>query len=408
MDADCTVDLPKMRLGPYAKDSDAPDPSLERVLSARLIRIWGTFKPINQGSGYDPATVEEQYEKLREAFISQLPPVFAFQDSDTRWDEKLPMLPRQRQMLHISVLVLICHLLRPVLQVQAAQVRNWPQYKRNLALTHRGYLVNTALSLLQSVAQLHQLMGGNQNRYFLLSFYTFEPAMILGMHLLSLDQALEILHTTKAIEKSRGLWNRPLNVESAKTMYADAPSIRSCREQIQESVNRLCLLKEVSVIGSTGYEILNKICSKLESFNQPDSLQQYQDSSLKASSLESHPESLLLPGLESTPNHVSPSGPSDSDRPPMIWSVSTAFDELPNWDDGSLGVLQDQDMFSWIIQADASAGDSTLGYDFAQHSQQHVPNTNAMRTGKAILGTPEVAPYAYKEDTNSEEHAQGS
>ena len=50
---------------------------------------------------------------------------------------------------------------------------------------YRDSLADFAMEMLKSVGNLHRLMGGKQHRCFLLGFFTLEPAVLLGMYLLS-------------------------------------------------------------------------------------------------------------------------------------------------------------------------------------------------------------------------------
>ena len=269
-DEDCSVDFPKMRLVTEIDDPRAPYVSLERVLQARLIKLWySMYSPtIRQLPTYDPAIVEENYEKLRRDFISTLPDAFAFDTPDTQWDERMPTLIRQRYMLHISVLVILCQLLRPLLRLTLSEIQVMPQYKRKLLLTHRGLLVDTAISLLDSVAGLHENMGGNQTRYFLLSFYTFEPAMILGMHLLSIDLALEALNQARIASDTHRLWKTPVPFVAASHIHADRSSVTQCRKQMEKAFERLKMLCEVSVIAAVGTQTLGKMIAQIDSVLQ--------------------------------------------------------------------------------------------------------------------------------------------
>ena len=266
-DNDCSVTFPKMRLIVGTDDPRAPDVSQERVLQARLIKLWYSMnspaKP--QPPTYDPALVEENYEKLRQEFISKLPDAFAFENPNTQWDEQMPMLVRQRYMLHISVLVILCQLLRPLLRLTIPEIQAMPQYKRNLVLTHRGHLVHAASSLLDSVSGLHEIMGGNQTRYFLLSFYTFEPAMLLGMHLLSVDLALKTLTQARTSSEPNRLWKTPIAFEAASHIHADSSSIRQCQSYMRKALERLQMLCEVSIIATVGTQTLGKMIEQVES-----------------------------------------------------------------------------------------------------------------------------------------------
>ena len=269
-DDDCSVDFPKMRLITGTDDPRAPHVSLERDLQARLIKLWySMYSPaIRQLPTYDPAIVEENYERLRRDFISTLPGVFAFNTPDTQWDERMPSLIRQRYMLHISVLVILCQLLRPLLRLTLSEIQVMPHYKRNLLLTHRGLLVEVATSLLDSVAGLHEDMGGNQTRYFLLSFYTFEPAMILGMHLLSIDLALEALNQARTSSDTNRLWKTPVPFVAASDVYADSSSVTQCRKKMEKAFERLQMLCEVSVIAAVGTQTLGRMIAHIENVFQ--------------------------------------------------------------------------------------------------------------------------------------------
>ena len=269
-DDDCSVDFPKMRLVTGTDDPRAPHVSLERVLQARLIKLWySMYSPTRRElPTYDPAIVEENYEKLRRDFISTLPDAFAFDTPDTQWDERMPTLIRQRYMLHISVLVILCQLLRPLLRLTLSEIQAMPQYKRNLLLTHRGLLVDAAISLLDSVAGLHENMGGNQTRYFLLSFYTFEPAMILGMHLLSIDLALEALNQARTSSDTHRLWKTPVSFVAASHIHADSSSMTQCRKQMEKAFERLQMLCEVSVIAAVGTQTLGEMIAQIDSVLQ--------------------------------------------------------------------------------------------------------------------------------------------
>ena len=258
-----------MRFDAVSDDADAPHVTMERILSSRLIQFWFSIRPVtpNQESAYDPAYVEELYEKLCQEYVARLPPAFAFEDPDTRWDQKLPVLPRQRLMLRISVLVIVCQLFRPLLLLDLVQIRAMPQYKRSLVLSQRGQLVNTANSLLDSVSSLHDLMGGVQTRYFLISFYTFEPAVILGMHIMSVNLAAEALREAQSSsrESSNRLWSSPAAAfEAVDRIHADQSSIERCRRYIKNAYEKLDMLKEVNIIAMTGVRELGHMLARLD------------------------------------------------------------------------------------------------------------------------------------------------
>lgn len=123
-----------MRLGPETVHSNEPDAFLERSLQARLAKIWNSIlRPaIYRPLAYDPAAVEEHYDRLCREFLFNLPAAFDLHNPNKEWDLQRPMLARQRQMLRISVFALLCQIYRPVLLLNSAQINSMAQYKRCL------------------------------------------------------------------------------------------------------------------------------------------------------------------------------------------------------------------------------------------------------------------------------------
>ena len=264
------VSLPKMRLVQEAEDVNAPDVFCERILQARLTRLWSSLRtPSNSGSSsYDPNIIEEQTERLRKEFICTLPPIFSIRDSDTRWDKQLPMLEKQRHMLRISVFVVLLHWFRPLLRITAAQIESMPKYKRNLLAEHRGHLVDLAISILDSVSCLHDLMGGQPTKFFFLSFYSFEPAILLGMHLLSIHAFNESLSRAEKLQGKTQLWKINHGNELAAAPNSNPLNTARCRTYIDKAHARLNTLRRVSPIGEQGARKIEQMISKLETLNK--------------------------------------------------------------------------------------------------------------------------------------------
>ncbi len=261
----CTVAFPKMRLAPGLDDLNAPDVFSERLLQAQLMKNWYAVIHLNntRTSVYDSGAAEEQYERLRRDFVFSLPDAFALNEPNKDWDSQLPMLDRQRQMLRISIFALLCQLFRPLLQLDASQMEEMPQYKQDLVRTHRGYLLRAAISLLDSIRCLHELMGGNQNKFFLLSFYTFEAAILLCMHLLSVDPSRKILTQTRAFNACKDLWNSTGVANGASMARSNIMSQAQCRVHIDEALKRLNMLREVSTIADLGAKKLGQVAARL-------------------------------------------------------------------------------------------------------------------------------------------------
>ena len=264
----CGVAYPKMSLVSGADDPDAPDAFTERSLEARLLRTWASIVPPKKvdKSAYDPYVVEEQYEKLRREYVLTLQPAFKLDEPDTKWDRMLPMLVRQRQLLRISVFTLLCQLFRPLLTLKADQVEAMPQYKRDLLFAQRNHLTNAATSLLESVACLHDNMGGNQTKFFLLSFCTFEPAMLLGMHLLGFETSLGLFAQAPESDVSKDPQrNRVAFPTATRKAPVGGLDMERCRMHIKTALRRLNMLCEVSVIASIGAHYLGQLHIRLNS-----------------------------------------------------------------------------------------------------------------------------------------------
>lgn len=265
----CRVSYPKMSLGPKRANPNEPDSFLERSLQARLAKIWNSIprSAVNRPLAYDPAAVEEHLDRLCREFIFNLPAVFDIHNPNKEWDLHRPMLVRQRQMLRISVFTLMCQIYRPVLLLSSAQIDSMAYYKRCLISRHRTTLANAAISLLDSIAQLHSDMGGNQTKYFLISFYTFEPAMLLIMYLLSSEKI------SKSLSQSQTIYDRhpvlgALNVLEDKTFSnPNAPSHSQCLAEIYRARLRLNTLREVSPIAELGGHKIHQMVDRLVLLN---------------------------------------------------------------------------------------------------------------------------------------------
>ncbi|KAL9079461.1 MAG: hypothetical protein Q9157_001670 [Trypethelium eluteriae] len=236
-----------------------PDPFTGRLLQAKLCKLCfaeGVMDSIKSGH-YDPSRIEEVYERLHQQFVDQLPSQFDLHIPDLQWDEKLPMLSRQRQTLRISVFAILCQLFQPLLHLAPEHIQTMLQYEQDLVWKHHNYLVNATVSLLESVSQLHGLMGGNTNRFFLLSFFTFEPAMLLAMCLMSTFTSHKILAEGQLRNKRTSLFHT--QISPRRTFTAT-----QCRAHIIKALERLTLLQETNRIAKTGTQKLKEVLPKLD------------------------------------------------------------------------------------------------------------------------------------------------
>jgi hypothetical protein len=257
VDSHCSTDLPKMRLLNPVFDAAAPDVFTERMLQAKLSKLWSSLSP---STPYDPVTAEESYEKLCRSFIAQLPRAFDVHAPDTQWDAKLPNLCRQRQTLRIAIFVGVCQIFQPLLSLDADQVEALLQYKRDLVARHREQLVRSAIQVLSSVMELQQLMGGGPQRFFMLSLCTFQAAILLCLHLLTLDSSQQALVQGEARRKQPVLVGRPTDVFGD----TEGASPHRCRQHVEHALRVLLSSQDISTIAKVGARKLEQVLVKLD------------------------------------------------------------------------------------------------------------------------------------------------
>ena len=220
-----------------ADTQSMPHSFSERLLSIRLTKLWTShsFSKTNKTT-YDAISAQQSYERLQTEFIATLPPAFRVKNPNTQWDCGMMVLPRQRCMLRISVFVFICHLFRPLLQLAGAQLDALPFYKRNLIAIQRKCLVNAALTVLSDISHLHQLMGNKyKTNFFFLSFYTFEPSILLGLHLLSKREYPRSDSETSKRKHVDLLFELDTSTECASKIASEPPSDQKCKEALERA-----------------------------------------------------------------------------------------------------------------------------------------------------------------------------
>lgn len=250
LDDRCTVSLPKQTVGTSASDVNAPDTFCERRLQIWLTRLASELLSSTDGKpSRDPTVIDKHIRRLNSELIDKLPPAFRINDPEYIWDEKLPNLRRQREMFRISIFATLSSLLKPVITAPANRSQTQSASEKMLVAKLKSSLIEALISMLDSVKRLHELMGGKQNRFFLLSFFTLEPAALLGMCLLSVDTK-EGKHETSTNSKG--------NVAEVAQFHLEG------RKRLDESFARLRMLSEVSSIARTGVKILEKILARLD------------------------------------------------------------------------------------------------------------------------------------------------
>lgn len=291
----CTVPLPQDVFGtPNVSHGDAPNIFCERRLQIDLAKTASEILSSNGGKPCtEPATINKKLEIFTVDLIEKLPPAFRLDDPDERWDEQLPHLRRQRQMFRISVFATICMLLRPMIIIPAKAVRDLSASDRRLVVKHRMSLIDAAIKMLDSVGRLHTLMGGKQNRFFLLSFFTLEPAVLLGIYLMTPKcgtkesrQGSSASHGIAAEE--REMWKHGL-------------------QKMEEAVARLNILSEVSSIARTGLKVLEKMLMMINNTEMARSFkEEHETMSILCSSKSRSPTSTA--SRSRAPTHSQQSG----------------------------------------------------------------------------------------------------
>ena len=252
-DALSTDMIPRMHLLPDTDiRADAPDVFTERVLRAQLARFWRSHSP-TKGSKYDVIAAEERYESFCSTFLQTMPPVFALQP-DKQWDELLPTLPMQRQLLHMAIFEFLCWNFRPTLLQEPDQVKLLPGYKQILVSYHKKALAVAALNLLEGVSTLHMMMGGSHTRFAGIIGPVFEAAVPLlclcADKSFPKDIAGGLSHTMKP---------DPLEVGMSNVTQAD------CMQAARDALRCLQTLAEVSNMAEVGARTLNRLICSVDS-----------------------------------------------------------------------------------------------------------------------------------------------
>ena len=316
----CTVSLPRDVFGtPDLSHRDAPNIFCERRLQIDLARIASNILSSNSGKPCtDSATINKKLEMLKVDLIEKLPPAFRLDDPDEKWDEQLPHLRRQRQMFRISVFATICMLLRPMIIIPASAVRALSASDQKLVVKHRGSLINAAMEVLDSVARLHSLMGGKQNRFFLLSFFTLEPAVLLGIYLMTPRfGAKEGTKGSYALKSSRGI------AAQERDMWKHG------FQKMEEAVTRLKMLSEVNSIARTGLRVLEKMLVMINNTKMARSFRREDETkSIPSPSKSRSPSPITIHGRASARSQPSSFPPNLTEG-----SSVSSFSGQPNFDE---------------------------------------------------------------------------
>lgn len=241
--------MPRMHLGSDLEGNKDLDEYTERLQQARLANFWKSAR-VNCNYGHDLVTAEERYERFSIEYLATLPSAFALQP-DVQWDTQLAVLPKQRELLHISIFESLCYNFRSALLQNRLQAQSLPEYKQVLLLSQRRRLAVAALHVLKSAAALHALMGGSQTRLPDIIRPTFEAAVLLVN--VSLDQSF-----------FRGAGDRHYSSSGMDPLEAGMASLEQdkCIKTIRDALALLQMLAEASRMAEMSAQALLQLLQR--------------------------------------------------------------------------------------------------------------------------------------------------
>ncbi|KAF2969702.1 hypothetical protein GQX73_g3822 [Xylaria multiplex] len=259
--------MPRMHLVPEVENSaDAPDVFAERTLQVKLVDFWKR-QSLTTGPEYDVLVAQERYDKFYAEFLLTVPPVFSL-EPDTQWDNRLPKLYLQRQILHTAIFDSLCYNFRPSLLQDPAEVELLPGYKQILLSSHKKALASAALKVLEKVSTLHNMIGASHARYPGIIIPAFEAAVPL----LCLCADTDFPGETMDASLTTGTLH-PLSTTMANLTR------NQCMQAIRDAVERLQSLAEFSKMAEAGARALASLIARVE---YPSTQPQQQSSIMRA------------------------------------------------------------------------------------------------------------------------------
>ncbi|KAK2038879.1 hypothetical protein LZ31DRAFT_429154, partial [Colletotrichum somersetense] len=239
---------PQLQLLEDQSQQQRIDPFTERLLQARLADFWRSASPPS-GVEYDAMAAEERYDKFCREFLPQLPPAFALAKPDESWDKQFPRLPLQRRLLHITIYDSLCWNFRPLLLRRPSPL---PAYKAVLLGFQKKTLAVAALRTLDSVGQLHALLGGRHTRLVCIVVSTFEAAVLL----------LSLL-TDHSFPGEPQRHDAPPH--ETDPLQEEIPKLTrfGCLQAVQGGLDRLKMLAEVSNMADLGARTLGQLLGRI-------------------------------------------------------------------------------------------------------------------------------------------------
>ncbi|KAL8976871.1 MAG: hypothetical protein Q9205_007215 [Flavoplaca limonia] len=323
-DQRCTVFLPHAAVGTTASDINAPDTFCERRLQVQLTKLAAELLSSTDGNqATDPAMIDKNVKRFHAEIIDTLPAAFRVHDPELKWDHDLPNLARQREIFRISIFATLCSMLKPLILRPTNKEQAANESSKKLVAQLKIKLIESIIELLDSVGRLHTLMGGKQNRFFLLSFFTFHSAALLGMCLLSLESNLKVTKQGTTPKNPKG---RPADLQH----YSEQG-----RERMETSVTRLKVLSEVSSIARTGLMLLQRIMAKLDDQKSSKAVKGIAPQGVKRKATKpTGPRPLISPVIEqgSATQVQFPGGATNVAKPTVsnVMDTTNIFDQAVN------------------------------------------------------------------------------
>ncbi|PCG93834.1 Hypothetical protein PENO1_081430 [Penicillium occitanis (nom. inval.)] len=252
-----TANMPRMRLGPELEGNKELDEFTERLLQARLANFWKSAR-INCNHEQDFVAAEERYEKFCNEYLATLPSAFALQPN-TQWDAQISVLPKQRELFHISIFESLCYNFRSVLLHNPRQAQNLPKYKQVLLLSQRRRLAVAALNVLKCAASLHAQMGGSQTRFPGVIRPTFEAAVLL----ISIPMGQGVFE---------GVENKSYSSLSIDPLEAGMANLEQddCTRAVRDALARLQMLGGVSQMAEMSAQALLQLLQRMTTWSGVD------------------------------------------------------------------------------------------------------------------------------------------
>ncbi|KAG9234590.1 hypothetical protein BJ875DRAFT_423692 [Amylocarpus encephaloides] len=349
----------------------APESFTERLLQARLADFWRRIS--TSGGEYDMMVAEERYARFCREYLAELPPAFALQPAKA-WDKRLPKLPLQRQLLHITIYNSLCWNFRPLL-LHFPYEQNLPAYKRMLLDSQKKALVIAALHVLEGVSQLHAMLGGCHTRFAGLVFSTFEAAVLLVC--LCVDPLFLNDGPPQVPPLSTNIKNSQ-DPDPLRTVARDV-SRQKCIEAVQDALDRLRMLAEVSNIADVGASTLAQLLSRASTTTTTDEVSMSQNQPAAG-------DIVSCPSLD-------PSDSNSQDGSISTSQTSAAVGEKTTWPSFHPSDLNSQDDFMMESKTTTAMGEITSWPSFDPsdvNSQDHFISLSATQELNSNWATPMI------------------